>query len=298
MPADANMQKAADFAKVSAVDFAARFETNINQLAELLGITRRIEKKPGQVVKTYKVTGKLEDGNVAEGEVIPLSKYKTEVGEIFELKLKKWRKQTSYEAINDKGYEQAVEDTDAKMLRDVQESIRKDFFDFLPTGTGTAAGEGLQGALAACWTKNQVLWEDTDASGYLYFVNPEDIGEYLAKKDVTVQTAFGMTYLEAFLGIYDVLVCTGVPKGKVITTAKDNIILYYTNPKNGDVAKAFEFVTDTTGLIGVHRTVDYDDLTTKTTVLTGSKLFAEVMDGIVVCAIEAPSATPAPNPAG
>ena len=40
MPADANMQKAADFAKVSAVDFAARFETNINQLAELLGITR------------------------------------------------------------------------------------------------------------------------------------------------------------------------------------------------------------------------------------------------------------------
>ena len=165
MPTDANMQKAADFAKVSAVDFAARFETNINQLAELLGITRRIEKKPGQVVKTYKVTGKLEDGNVAEGEVIPLSKYKTEVGEIFELKLKKWRKQTSYEAINDKGYEQAVEDTDAKMLRDVQESIRKDFFDFLPTGTGTAAGEGLQGALAACWTKNQVLWEDTDASG-------------------------------------------------------------------------------------------------------------------------------------
>ncbi|MCQ5240957.1 hypothetical protein, partial [Eggerthella lenta] len=101
-------------------------------------------------------------------------------GEIFELKLKKWRKQTSYEAINDKGYEQAVEDTDAKMLRDVQEGIRKDFFDFLPTGTGTAAGEGLQGALAACWTKNQVLWEDTDASGYLYFVNPEDIGEYLA----------------------------------------------------------------------------------------------------------------------
>lgn len=184
------------------------------------------------------------------------------------------------------------------MLRDVQEGIRKDFFDFLPTGTGAASGEGLQGALAACWTKNQVLWEDTDASGYLYFVNPEDIGEYLAKKDVTVQTAFGMTYLEAFLGIYDVLVYTGVPKGKVITTAKDNIILYYTNPKNGDVAKAFEFVTDKTGLIGVHRTVDYDDLTTKTTVLTGSKLFAEVMDGIVVCAIEAPSATPAPNPAG
>lgn len=293
MAVDPKMQTAADFAKVSAVDFAARFETNINQLTELLGLTRKIEKKPGQVVKTYKVTGTLEDGNVAEGEEIPLSKYKTEVGQIFELKLKKWRKQTTIEAINEKGYEQAVEDTDAAMMRDAQEGIRKDFFEFLPTGAGVAAGEGLQGALAACWTKNQILWENTDASGFLYFVNPEDIGEYLAKKDVTVQTAFGMTYLKAFLGIYDVLIYTGVPKGKVITTAKDNIILYYTNPNNGDVSKVFEFVTDATGLIGIHRTVDYDNLTTKTTVVTGSKLFAEIMDGIVVAAIEAAAPEPA-----
>ena len=75
MTVDAKMMKAADFAKVSSIDFVERFATNIKQLQEILGITRKIEKIPGQVIKTYKVTGTLEDGTVGEGEVIPLSKY-------------------------------------------------------------------------------------------------------------------------------------------------------------------------------------------------------------------------------
>jgi len=72
--AEANLSTAADFAKVSAIDFTARFGTNINQLMELLGLTRKIEKQPGTVVKTYKVVGELADGEVGEGETIPLSK--------------------------------------------------------------------------------------------------------------------------------------------------------------------------------------------------------------------------------
>lgn len=289
MAADPKMMKAEDFARVSAIDFVARFETNINQLVEILGLTRKVEKQPGTVVKTYTVTGTLESGDVAEGETIPLSKYETEVADIFEMKLLKFRKQTTLEAINDKGYEQAVEDTDAKMLKDVQNGIRTKFFTFLQTGTGTAAGEGLQGVLASLWAKNQVLWEDTNASGFLYMVNPNDIADYLGKKDITTQTAFGMTYIQAFLGVYDVLVYSGVPEGKVITTAKDNIILYYVNPKNGELAKVFDFVTDQTGLIGVHRDVEYSNLTTETVMLSGTMLFAENIAGIIVGTISAGS---------
>ena len=129
--AEANLSTAADFAKVSAIDFTARFGTNINQLMELLGLTRKIEKQPGTVVKTYKVVGELADGEVGEGETIPLSKYTTEVGQIFEMKLRKYRKATSLEAINDKGYEQAVDDTDNAMLKDVQNGVRADFYSFL-----------------------------------------------------------------------------------------------------------------------------------------------------------------------
>ena len=286
-------QKAADFAKVSSIDLANRFETNVKQLEEIIGITRKVEKVPGQVVKVYKTTGTLEDGTVAEGALIPLSNYKTEVAQTFELDVKKYRKGTTFEAINDKGYEQAVTDTDNKMLKDVSNVIRNDFFSFLPTGTGTATAtsNGLQGALAAGWGKNQVYWEDYDNDGFIYFVNPLDIAGYLGEKDITVQTAFGMTYIKDFLGIYDVLAYSGVPQGTIFTTAKGNLILYYANPANAEVAKAFDFTIDETGLIGVHRDVDYTTLVTDTTVICGTKLYAELIDGVVKVDIKTATAT-------
>lgn len=290
MATDPNLMKAADFAKVSEIAFTATFNKGMRVLSEVLGITRKVEKVPGQNIKTYKVTGTLVSGDVAEGETIPLSKYKTEVADTFELKVKKYRKQVTLEAINDKGYEQAVTDTDDQMVKDVQGLIRKDFFEFVQTGTGEASGTGLQGALAATWGQLKVLFEDYDVadSDLIYMVNPLDIADYLGKADVTVQTAFGMTYIENFLGLYNVLVHTGIPQGKVVGTAKNNLILYYTNPKNSDVAKAFDFTTDETGYIGVHHEVDYTNLTTDTIAIFGIKLFAELIDHIVVGTIEDP----------
>lgn len=289
MAVDPKMQKASDFARVTAIDFVAKFEKNIKQLMTLLGLTRKYEKQPGTVVKTLKVTGTLESGDVAEGEVIPLSKYKTEEGDMFEMKLNKWRKQTTLEAINDKGYQQAVQSTDNKMIKDVQSSIRTKFYDFI--GDDTAAtkgtGKGLQGALARAWFFMQSLWEDNDTAGFLYFVNTEDIADYLADKDITTQTAFGMTYIQGFLGTYDVVAYTNVPKGHVIATAKENIILYFVNPKNDELVKAgFEFVVDETGLIGIHHKIDYDNLSTVSTVISGVMLFAEIPTGIANVTIE------------
>lgn len=284
MATDPNVMKAADFAKVSEVDFVNQFNKGTRVLQEVLGITRKVEKVPGQLIKTYRVVGTLESGDVAEGEDIPLSKYKTEVAGTFELSVKKYRKQVTLEAINDKGYEQAVTDTDEQMVKDIQGLIRKGFFDFVKTGEGSANGVGLQGALAATWGRLKVLFEDYDVpdSDLLYMVNPIDIASYLADADVTVQTAFGMTYIENFLGLYNVLVHTGIPQGKVVGTAKNNIILYYTNPKNSEVAKAFDFTTDETGYIGVHHDVKYTNLTTDTVAIYGMALYAELIDHVVV----------------
>ena len=39
---------------------------------KMLGTTRKIEKKVGEVLKAYKVKGTLEDGKVAEGEVVEI----------------------------------------------------------------------------------------------------------------------------------------------------------------------------------------------------------------------------------
>ena len=57
-----NTVKDADLAKVRDVDFTERFVTGIETLMKMLGITRKIEKKAGEVLKVYKVTGTLQDG--------------------------------------------------------------------------------------------------------------------------------------------------------------------------------------------------------------------------------------------
>lgn len=288
MATDPNLMKAADFAKVSEIDFVNQFSENVvNSLSEMLGITRKIEKTPGNTIKAYRVVGTLEDGTVAEGEEIPLSKYKTEVVDTFELTVKKYRKTTTFEAINDKGYEQAVTDTDTKMITDIQKGIRSDFITFLATGEGRASGVGLQGALAQTWGQLKVLFEDYDVaeSDLVYFVNPLDIANYLTDKDITTQTVFGFTYIENFLGLYNVLVHASIPQCTVYGTARNNIILYYTNPANADIARAFEFTTDTTGYVGVHHDVEYKNLTTDTVAVCGIALYAELIDRVVVGSI-------------
>ena len=140
MPAT-NLIKTEDLtdARLREIDFVERFQYSISKLVEALGITRKIKKEAGTVLKTYKATGTLEDGNVAEGETIPLSKYKIEEVSYKEITLKKWRKATTAENILKYGFDQAVSMTTEEMLRDVQRGIRSDFFIFLEKGTGTSA---------------------------------------------------------------------------------------------------------------------------------------------------------------
>lgn len=284
MAADENLTKKADLARVREIEFVEMFGYSIKKLVEALGVTRKIAKQAGTVLKTYKASGTLESGDVAEGETIPLSKYKVEATTYKELTLKKWRKGTSAEAITDRGYDQAVEMTTDEMLRDVQKSIRKDFFDFLKTGTGTATGAGLQAALAQAWGQLQILFED-DEIGSVYFINPLDIADYLGTANITMQTAFGMSYIENFLGLGTVILNSSVPKGKIYATAKDNIVLYYVPVNGADLSEAFSFTTDATGYIGIHEEPDYSNMTALDTVVSCLGLFAERPDGIVVSTI-------------
>ena len=78
MAAEENLIKKADLARVREIDFVNRFGYSIKKLMEALGVTRMIPKEAGTVLKTYKATGTLQSGTVAEGDLIPLSKYTTE----------------------------------------------------------------------------------------------------------------------------------------------------------------------------------------------------------------------------
>ena len=157
---DTKTVKSADLAKVRDVDFTEQFVAGIQTLMTMLGVTRKLEKKAGETLKVYKVTGTLESGTVAEGEVIPLSKYTTSYIPIGEATLKKWRKVTTAEAISEKGYGQAVNDTNAKMLKDIQKGIRGDFVKFLVTGTGNLLGCQVIQAKGKTW---RAIWQFTQA---------------------------------------------------------------------------------------------------------------------------------------
>ncbi|MEE1138211.1 MAG: hypothetical protein U0M02_07010 [Acutalibacteraceae bacterium] len=284
--AEANLIKKADLAKAREIEFTYNFSENVRKLMEALGVTRKIAKQAGTNIKAYKAVGTLEDGEVAEGETIPLSKYATEPVNLGEITLKKWRKATSAEAIVERGYDQAVEMTTDRMLRDVQKAIRADLFTFLAKGTGTASGADFQAVLAQAWGQLQVKYED-DAIQAVYFVNPLDIADYLAEASITTQTAFGMTYVEDFLGLGTVIMNASVPKGKVYATAKENIVLYYIPVNGADLGEAFDFTTDETGYIGIHEVPDYTNMTASDTVVNGMVFFAERIDGVVVGTIGA-----------
>lgn len=280
MAAEENLIKKADLVKAREIEFVTLFGESIKKLVEALGVTRKIPKQAGYTLKAYKATGTLQDGAVAEGDLIPLSKYKTEAVSYAEIVLKKWRKATSAEAIIEKGYDQAVQMTTDRMLKDVQKGIRADFFTFLATGTGEATGATFQAALAQAWGQLQVLFED-DSIEAIYFMNPLDVADYLATAQITTQTAFGMTYVENFLGLGTVIFDSKVKQGEIYATAKDNIVLYYVPVNGADLGNAFSFTADQTGLIGIHEEADYKHMTAEDTVMSGVVLFAERLDGIV-----------------
>ena len=281
MAAETNTIMQADLARVRVADFNLQFTGNLRKLTEALGVTRKIAVQEGASLKMLKVTGTLESGNVAEGELIPLSKYETEEVAVGEVKLNKWRKGTTAEAILKGGYDQAVGATTDKMVKDIQKTIRGDLFTFMATGTGTATGSGLQAALANGWGKLAVLFED-DAVETVYFLNPMDVSDYLGTAQVEMQTLFGMNYIKNFLGLGDVFLNSNVPEGKYYATAKENIVLYYVNVRAGDIKSAFGLTTDETGYIGINEYPDKDTARVIDLVMSGVTFFPERIDGIVV----------------
>lgn len=284
MAAETNTIMKNDVARVRAIDFVMQFTGSLKKLIEALGVTRKIAVQEGTALKALKVTGTLESGEVAEGELIPLSHYETEEVAIGEAKLNKWRKATTAEAILKGGYEQAVGMTTDKLVKDVQKTVRTDFFNFLATGTGTASGNGLQAALANAWGQLQVLFED-DAVETVYFLNPLDVADYLGNAQVTMQTAFGMNYIENFLGLGTVFMNSSVPQGKLYATAKENVVLYHVNVSSGDIKNAFALTTDETGLVGIREYADEDHARVMDLVMSGVTFFPERLDGIVVGSI-------------
>ena len=174
------------------------------------------------------------------------------------------------------------------MLKDVQASIRTNFFSFLNgtiTGSTVVTGNGLQEALANAWGQLQVLFED-DTAEAVYFLNPLDVAPYLAKANITVQTAFGMNYVEDFLGLGTVIMSNRITQGTFEATAKENLIMYYLT-MNGDIADAFQLTADELGYIGIKSGYQNEERAQiESLVMSGIQFLVEYSAGVVKGSID------------
>lgn len=271
--------KVADLARVQDVEFINRFNRTAQSLLNLLGQTEPIMQALGTNLKMYRASGTLESGDVAEGADIPVSAYKNELVGTYEVKLNKWAKETTQEAVIKRGYDQAVDRTDTALIRDIQKQIKAQIFTLLSGGTGKAKGDTLQQALANCWGALAVAFQDEGTATPVYFVNPMDAASYLGTANVTLQTAFGMSYLQNFLGLGTLVVDADVPQGTVYASARENLNVYSTNMAS---VPGFAFYSDESGLAGVYHEPRYENGVYRTYVDSCMTVFPEYQDRIIV----------------
>lgn len=293
MPAKTNLIMTNDI-QVTAreIDFVTRFERNWEHLREILGIMRPIKKQPGAVLKSKYAEGTLQRGNVGEGEEIPYSKFTVKEKTYAEMTIEKYAKAVSIEAIKDHGYENAVQMTDDEFLFQLQTDVTGRFYDYLKTGTLTSTETTFQMALAMAKgrVENKFKQMHRNATGVVGFVNILDVYEYLGAAEITIQNQFGFQYMKDFMGFNTIFLLSDseIPRGQVIATPVENIVLYYVDPNESDFARAglVYTVSGETNLIGFHTQGNYHTAVSEAFAVMGLTLFAEYIDAIAVITID------------
>lgn len=270
------------------VDFVTRFGDNWDALRNIMGIMRPIRKTPGTVLKSYTASVALESGSVDPGEVIPYSKTTIVEAAKSDVTIEKYAKAVPIEDVNTYGAEIAVEKSDDAFLTQLQNVVLGRFYTFLNTGSTTGSGADWQDALAKAHglVLNKFATIQKDVTAVVGFANILDAFDYLGAADVTVQTAFGLTYIQNFLGYSTLflLPASQIARGNVIATAVENIDMYYVDPSDSEFAKlGLKYTAQgETNLIGFHAQGNYSTAVGESYAIMGITLWAEYLDGIAV----------------
>ena len=294
MTAKANLTGVAQITTaVREIDFVTRFTKNWDSLREIMGIMRPIRKDPGTKLTSYTASITLQSGAVAEGEEIPYSKATVSPVAYSDLTLEKYAKAVSIEAVNKYGATVAVQRTDDAFLNELQGKVLDKFYTFLQTGslksTETTFQMGVAMAIGKVVDKFKKMRKDS--TNLVVFVNTLDAYRYLGAADLTMQTAFGMQYVQNFMGARTMILSSEIPEGKIIATPSENIVLYYVDPGDGDFAQlGLEYtVQGETNLIGFHANGNYSTAVGESFAIMGMSLWAEYLDGIAVVTVQSGS---------
>lgn len=273
------------------IDFVNRFTDNWEALRNILGIMRPIRKAPGTQLVSYAAKVELEDGNVPAGAVIPYSKATVTKAAHADLEIEKYAKAVPIEDVQKYGAEIAIQKSDDAFLNELQNNVLTRFYAFLNTGSLTSTESTWQRALAMA--KGNVLNKFNQmrktATNVIGFANVLDFYDYLGDAQITVQTQFGLTYVQNFLG-YSTLFLMSEPdiaRGKVIALPVENIDLYYVDPSDSEFVRlGLRYTTQgETSLIGFHVEGNYSTAVGETFAIMGMTLWAEYLDGIAVVTV-------------
>lgn len=272
---------------VKEIDFVSRFNRNIEALLEIMGVMRPVRKTLGTKLVASKASVVLQDGNVAEGDEVPLSQATVEPVYYEDITLEKYRKAVTAEAVAKYGAAIASQKTDDAFINELQNNIMDRFYTFAQTGTLTGSEATLQKAIAMATAsvKDKFKKMHLNYADIVVFVNTLDAGRYLGDANITVQNRNGMEYVKDFLGVSTMIISSEIPEGTVLAIPADNIVMYYIDPEDGDFRElGLEYNTgaDATSLIGVHKDGNYGRVMGETHVIMGVKLFAEYIDAIAV----------------
>lgn len=285
----------ADVLPVISIDGAERLATSITQLQEALGISEMTPLPVGSVVNVYKYTKTNAPAQVAEGEEIGLTQYKRTIAKAVRLAFAKYRKRTTGEAIQQSGQEAAVNKTDRLVINEARNGILDGFFSMITTGAtvGEAVTNSLQAAMATAWAGFVKHFDGYDAEP-VWFIHPDDAAKYLATAPISLQTVFGMEYIENFMGRGRTFITPRVTSGRVFVTAAQNINGVYI-PVNSEAMGFFGYTADETGLVGVKHVAADAFFSVETYVTTAAGFYVEDATGVIAQPITYPSAS-ASNP--
>lgn len=279
------------------IDFVTRFGLTWDALREIIGIMRPIRKEAGAILKSKKASVVLENGAVGEGETVPYSVASVVEVPYAEMGLRKYAKAVSAEAIKNHGYDVAVAMTDKAFLNELQSNVMTEFYSYLRTGELTNVQTSYQMALAMArgLVTEKFSAMNLSVTEIVGFVNILDVYEYLGAANITVQNKFGFQYIKDFMGYNTIFLVDSnkLPRGKVISTPVENIVMYYVDPSMSDFARAglSYTVQGETPLLGFHTQGNYNTVVSECFALMGVVLFSEYLDGIAVVDVVSGSAT-------
>ena len=272
-------------------DFVTVFNMNWAALRNILGIMRPIRKAPGTQLVSYSASVALESGDVDPGEVIPYSKSTIVAAAKSDVDIKKYAKAVPIEDVSKYGAAIAIEKSDEAFRNQLQSNVLTDFYTFAKTGALTNIQSSWQMALAMAKGLvvdkfNKMRKTVTNVVG---FANVLDAYSYIGAAGITVQTAFGINYVQDFMGYSTLFLLSDpdIPQNKVIAIPADNIDLYYIDPSDSEFARlGLNYTVDgETNLIGFHAEGNYSTAVGESFALMGMKLWAEYIDGIAVVTI-------------